>query len=159
MKFSIDIVHFLRIFIICFAFALPGLANAQFFEGATACSFQYEKRIQEVIWQEFNYQYQNSPGINATFKEICATGEARNVNEYSAAIMVMMVAMNSLGTDVADPEMKKEIDNFIRTHTNNVLRIMHRANQPESDIKELLLTILKTHNVDDEELYERIEGN
>ena len=147
MRFSIDIVHFLRIFIICFAFALPGLANAQFFEGATACSFQYEKRIQEVIWQEFNYQYQNSPGINATFKEICATGEARNVNEYSAAIMVMMVAMNSLGTNVNDPSRKNQIEDFITKHTNTILKIMHRSNQPENDIRELLVHILETHGM------------
>ena len=119
----------------------------------------FKDRVRAIIWEEFDYQYQLAPGVKAVFGPVCTSAKEAKTNEHSAAIMIMMVAMNSLGTDVDDPEMKKEVDNFIRTHTNNVLRIIHRADQPESDIKEMLLTILKTHDVDDEELYESIQGN
>ena len=118
----------------------------------------FKDRVRAIIWEEFDYQYQHAPGVKAVFGQVCASAKESKTNEHSAAIMVMMVAMNSLGTDVDDPAMKKEVDNFIRTHTNNVLRIMHKADQPESDIKEMLLTILKAHNVDDEELHDIVEG-
>jgi hypothetical protein len=105
--------------------------------------FSFADRVKKIILQEFGYQLHG--GVLHTLGSICDEAKATGANEYSAAIMTMFVAMNSLGVDPGD----ERVEAFLKEHTLNVLRVMHRANQPESDIKEMVVEILAKHGLVD----------
>ena len=69
-------------------------------------------------------------------------------NEYSIAIYYMMINMNSLVEPWDDIEYEnseseqKEINDFIDRNGKIIGQIMHLANSPETDIREMLKEIV-----------------
>jgi hypothetical protein len=85
--------------------------------------------------------------FNALVKE----GKSMGQNEYSIAIFYMMMNMNILAKpdEEMDIEYKrtdseqKEINDFINRNGKIIGQIMHLANSPETDIREMLKEIVK----------------
>ena len=103
-------------------------------------------KTEKVLEKEFSYYV---PEFQRPFLiGIAASGASVNQNEYSVAIFYMMVMMNllaepPLGSPERTDEEKKQNKKFIKEHSKNILRIMHKANSPVSDIEELLNEIHK----------------
>ena len=103
-------------------------------------------KTEKVLEKEFSYDV---PEFQRPFLiGIAASGASVNQNEYSVAIFYMMVMMNllaepPLGSPERTDEEKKQNKKFIKEHSKNILRIMHKANSPVSDIEELLNEIHK----------------
>ncbi len=103
--------------------------------------FSFKDRVKKVLREEFGYE--PAGGIAHVLNEISDQAKNSGANEYSAAIMTMFVAMNSLTPDPSDAR----VTDFIKEHSLNVARTMHQANQPENDIKEMLEEILENHGL------------
>ena len=89
--------------------------------------------IREVFFYEVSYMYE--PLLN----NICQQGKMFGQNEYSIAIYYMTVIMNALVEDQKDlPGDLNEVDQFIKKYTSNINRIIHQANSPEADIRNML---------------------
>ena len=104
--------------------------------------FGLKSKAKRVIREEFFYEvsYMYEPTFNAIYQQ----GKMLGQNEYSIAIFYMNVMMNVLiennkefGGDLS------EIEHFISKHTSNINRILHQANSPESEIREMLGQINK----------------
>lgn len=113
--------------------------------------FSLREKTEKVIEELFSYQvaYTYRPAFN----EIVRQGKSIGQNEYSIAFMYMMVMMNGLVAkdegfdgldDGYDPNLNRtekqqlEVSNFINKHSTTILKNIHLANSPASEIKEML---------------------
>ena len=107
--------------------------------------FGLKAKIERVIEDDFNYLVSDIQ--RPTFNALVSEGKAMDQNEYSIAIFYMMIMMNSLADPMEgyerDEKGQKEAVDFIKLHSQNILRVIHLANSPESDIKEMLDDVLK----------------
>ena len=101
--------------------------------------FGLKSKAKRIIRNHFAYEV--SYIGEATFNLIYRQGVLLNQNEFSIAIQYMLVMMNLLvenylnNTDISD---SKEVEDFIQKHTSNINRIIHLANSPEADIRNLI---------------------
>lgn len=107
--------------------------------------FSFKDRVKKIIKEEFDYEL--SAGTASVLPDICSQAKQTGANEHSAAIMIMLVAMDSLGIE-DDPEWKHRITEFILAKSKIILAVAHLANQPEDDIKQMLAGILEKHSIE-----------
>lgn len=110
--------------------------------------FGLKSKTENVLLDHFNYPVSDMKRhiFNALVKE----GKSMGQNEYSIAIFYMMMNMNILAKpdDEMDIEYKrtdseqKEINDFIDRNGKIIGQIMHLANSPEADIREMLKEIV-----------------
>ncbi|MBT3993664.1 MAG: hypothetical protein HOF02_06400 [Gammaproteobacteria bacterium] len=111
--------------------------------------FGLKSKTENVLLDHFNYPVSDMKRhiFNALVKE----GKSMGQNEYSIAIFYMMMNMNILAKpdEEMDIEYKrtdseqKEINDFIDRNGKIIGQIMHLANSPETDIREMLKEIVK----------------
>jgi len=107
--------------------------------------FGIKSKAKRVIREEFFYDvsYMYEP----LFKNLCEQGKMLGQNEYSVAIFYMMLMMNTLIENqkefLGEDKDLGDVDHFINTHTRTINRIIHQANSPESEIREMLSQINK----------------
>lgn len=114
-----------------------------------------------------------APSMRPIFNGIVAQGKGSGQNEYSIAFLFMMITMNSLVepfeshgmmidtyNDSTDEE-KETVKKFIEGHAARILKNLHLANSPESDIKEMLQPILEKVGLAESEALpeEHLEGS
>lgn len=121
--------------------------------------FSFADRVKKIIRQDFGYEPRG--GTLHAMGSICDQAKSSGANEHSAAIMTMLVAMNSLGVDPDD----ERVEMFLKENSLNILRQMHLANQPEADIKQLVAEVLAKHglvnsdDLDSTDVYEDDSGD
>ena len=113
--------------------------------------FSLREKAEKVIEELFSYQVAFT--YRPAFNEIVRQGKSIGQNEYSIAFMYMMVMMNGLVAkdegfdgldDGYDPNLNRnekqqlEVTNFINKHSTTILKNIHLANSPASEIKEML---------------------
>ncbi len=101
--------------------------------------FGFEAKVRTALNQHFGYQA--GSWQKSILSQIASTARQQGMNEFDAAIMFMMVQMNSLqggGEDVRQ---------FVRKHTDNVIRVMSLGCGSRDDILDLLRTIHTEHNL------------
>lgn len=104
-------------------------------------SFGFEGKVKSVLREKFNYE----PGSFQLpiLKEIAAEAKRQALNEFDAAIMFMMVQMNSLTPG------KEDCKTFVRTHSRNIESVLSLARSPYADIVNMLSTIKANHGLID----------
>jgi hypothetical protein len=104
-------------------------------------SFGFEGKVKSVLKEKFNYE----PGSFQLpiLKEIAAEAKRQSLNEFDAAIMFMMVQMNSLTPG------NEDCKTFVRTHSRNVESVLSLARSPYSDIVNMLSAIKANHGLTD----------
>ncbi len=117
---------------------------AAFTNANTVC----ENRVEEITRAEFQYETSDSVGLSAVIPSMCDTATELGADYYAVAIMTMLVAMNSLGVNDSNIEIKREIEDFIKVNSREVLRLAReRGNQPMEDIENLLSGIVSKHGL------------
>jgi len=99
--------------------------------------FGLKAKAKRVIREEFFYEvsYMYEPLFNNLYQQ----GKMLGQNEYSIAIYYMTVMMNVLVDNQKEyPGDLQETEQFIKKHTLNINRIIHQANSPEADIRNLV---------------------
>ena len=99
--------------------------------------FGLKAKVKRVIREEFFYEvsYMYEPLFNNLYQQ----GKMLGQNEYSIAIYYMTVMMNVLVDNQKEyPGDLQVVDQFIKKHTSNINRIIHQANSPEADIRNLV---------------------
>ena len=105
-------------------------------------------RVADILVAEFNYDVTGSIGVSSVIPSLCAKANEIGASYYSAAIMAMLVAMNSLGVNDSDPEIKREIEEFIKENSLKVLQLASkRGDQPLDHIKGLISGIVTKHGL------------
>jgi hypothetical protein len=116
-----------------------------------------KEKAESVIENEFHYLVSDMQ--RSTFNMLVSNGKSIQQNEYSIAIMYMLVVMNMISEpfetedgliDPKDGRTKKEqkgYEKFITTHINTISDIKHLANSPEQDIQELVNGVLNNANL------------
>ena len=111
-----------------------------------------KEKAEAVINNEFHYVVSDIQ--RQTFSMLVSQGKSMQQNEYSIAIMYMLMIMNMLvqpfetEDGAIDPmegktkKEKKDTEDFIQNHADSIMRIMHLANSPEKDIKDNLQEVL-----------------
>ena len=107
--------------------------------------FSFNDRVKKIVRQDFDYEL--SAGIAHVFSDVCSQAKQSGANEHAAAIMVMIVAMNSLSVD-DDPAFNVRITDFISEKSKMILQMAHLANQPKEDIEEMLFGVLEKHGLE-----------
>lgn len=95
--------------------------------------FGFKSKVKSVLRDQFNYI--PGPFQGPIFKTVCREANRKGVNEYDAAIMFMMVQMNSLSGDGDD------VKTFVRSHVNNIRNVLSHAQSPSLDIAVMLSEI------------------
>ena len=96
--------------------------------------FSFRSKVIKVLKEHFLYK-PTSPLQRPILDGIILQAKRKGGNEYDAAIMFMMVQMNSLeGTG-------PDVQSFIGTHANNIRRILSLARSDYSEITSLLSEI------------------
>ena len=121
------------------------------------------KEKSETVIKEL-FLYAVNPSQRPIFNSVVHNGKIAGQNEYSIAFFYMMVMMNSLiapfdsghkEVGLIDPrenrtdEENKEIEEFIKGHTNIILDNIHLANSPESEIKAMIIEILTNSGIEE----------
>lgn len=99
--------------------------------------FGLKAKAKRVIREEFFYEvtYMYEPLFNNLYQQ----GKMLGQNEYSIAIYYMTVMMNVLVDNQKEYQGDlQETEQFIKKHTSNINRIIHQANSPEADIRNLV---------------------
>lgn len=92
----------------------------------------YDKTL-KVLGAEFNC-FNIHPIQKPVLKGVVEQAKMLRSNEYDAAIMFMMVQLNSL----ADGEKDQRVESFVSEQLVNIERVIHRASNPKSDIIEMI---------------------
>ena len=105
-------------------------------------SSKAKRIIREEFFYDVSYMYQH------IFKNLCQHGKMLGQNEYSVAIFYMMMMMNTLIDNQKDRDTKdmSRVKDFIDLHSSTILRILHQANSPESEIRNSLDEVNKNFN-------------
>ena len=107
---------------------------------------QTEEKTVKNIRKKFDYEIRKiqDDSLNAVIEQ------AKNNygNEYDAAIMFMLVQMNSLNIGSDDAS------NFVSENAANIRRIVSLSSQSEDEISSLIDEIVKKHENKDEETLE-----
>ena len=107
---------------------------------------QTEEETVKNINKKFDYKIRNiqDDSLNAVIEQ------AKNNygNEYDAAIMFMLVQMNSLSIGFDDSS------NFVSEHAANIRRVVSLSSQSEDEISSLIEGILNKHENKDEKTLE-----
>ncbi|MDB0059011.1 hypothetical protein N9F35_02270, partial [Gammaproteobacteria bacterium] len=133
--------------------------------------FGLKAKTETVLSDIFFYSV--APSMRPVFNGLVTQGKGMGQNEYSIAFYYMMIMMNSLiepfeshgveidsykdGTD----EDREAVKTFIEGHAARILKNLHLANSPESDIKEMLQPILEKVGLAESEALpeEHLEGS
>ena len=115
--------------------------------------FGLKAKTERVLSDIFFYSV--APSMRPVFNGLVSQGKGMGQNEFSIAFYYMMIMMNSLiepfeaegmmidsFDDKTDKE-KETVKTFIKDHSDRILKNIHLANSPESDIKEMLQHILE----------------
>jgi hypothetical protein len=115
--------------------------------------FGLKAKTERVLSDIFFYSV--APSMRPVFNGLVSQGKSMGQNEFSIAFYYMMIMMNSLiepfevegmmidsFNDKTDKE-KETVKTFIKDHSDRILKNLHHANSPESDIKEMLQPILE----------------
>ena len=94
---------------------------------------------EKVIRRDFGYAL--DPMIISIFEGVVAEAARKGQNEYDAAIVYMMVQMNTLYAGSDGPK------NFVDIHSHNILRIVSKASDNRSGYIETLNEIRGNHNL------------
>ena len=112
--------------------------------------FGLKAKVERVIEDDFNYLVSDIQRL--TFNGLVSQGKAMDQNEYSISIFYMMIMMNSLADPMKgherDEKGQKDVEDFIQLHSQNILKVIHLANSPESEIKEMLNEVLAKVNLE-----------
>ena len=108
--------------------------------------FGLKSKTEKVLLDHFSYPVSNLK--RHVFNALVKQGKSMGQNEYSIAIYYMMINMNTLVEPWDDSEYEnseseqKEINDFIDRNGKIIGQIMHLANSPEADIREMLKEIV-----------------
>jgi len=108
--------------------------------------FGLKSKTEKVLLDHFNYPVSDLK--RHIFNALVKQGKSMGQNEYSIAIYYMMINMNTLVEPWDDSEYEnteseqKEINDFIERNGRIIGQIMHLANSPEEDIREMLKEIV-----------------
>ena len=94
---------------------------------------------EKVIRRDFGYAL--DPMIISIFEGVVAEAARGGQNEYDAAIVYMMIQMNTLYAGSDGPK------NFVDIHSHNILRILSKASENRSGYIETLNEIRGNHNL------------
>ena len=94
---------------------------------------------EQVIRRDFGYAL--DPMIISIFEGVVAEAARKSQNEYDAAIVYMMVQMNTLYAGSDGPK------SFVDIHSHNILRILSKASDSRSGYIEMLNEIRDNHNL------------
>lgn len=106
--------------------------------------FGLKAKTKNVLLEYFNYPVSDLKRF--MFDGLVKQGKSMGQNEYSIAIFYMMVCMNTLFENPEgyqrEASEEKEIQDFVTKNAKIIVSIMHLANSPEADIREMLQHIL-----------------
>ena len=106
--------------------------------------FGLKAKTKNVLLEHFNYPVSDLKRF--MFDGLVKQGKSMGQNEYSIAIFYMMVCMNTLfensGDYQRDESEEKDAQDFVMKNAKIIVSIMHLANSPEADIREMLQQIL-----------------
>ena len=105
--------------------------------------FGFGSKVKKVL--KMHFLYSPGPLQKSVLDSVILQAKRKGVNEYDAAIMFMMVQMNSLEGSGSD------VKSFVKTHSDNSRRILSLAKSDYSEIAEMLSIIESKHGLGLEE--------
>jgi hypothetical protein len=109
--------------------------------------FSFEDKVRGVLKRQFNYRTGSFQSEILT--SICLNARASKLNEYDAAIMFMMVQMNTISTG------NIEAKRFVEKHCENARRCLSAVAGSQADFISMMDEISAKH-FDDSELKSQI---
>ena len=100
----------------------------------------FKSKVLKVLDAHFNIIPNNT--YMQTLPMICNEAKSQHQNEFSAAIMLVMVMMNAMPRDGSE-----QVVEFIEKHTKNIKKVLHESNSPEAEIFEMLTAIREDHGL------------